>query len=124
MQAKACQDSLASVAQSGQLLFQFASADLDAASTPTLDKLAAAAKSCPDMRIQIAGHASAEGGADANQQLSVRRAQAVAAYLARAGVNAARLEAVGYGATRPVAPNDTNENMAKNRRIEFTVRPN
>jgi OmpA-OmpF porin, OOP family len=33
------------------------------------------------------------------------------------------LESVGFGATRPVAPNDTSENMAKNRRIEFTVRP-
>jgi OOP family OmpA-OmpF porin len=38
-------------------------------------------------------------------------------------VESTRLQPVGYGATRPIAPNDTDENMAKNRRIEFTVRP-
>jgi OOP family OmpA-OmpF porin len=47
----------------------------------------------------------------------------VVAYLSKAGVDAALLEAIGYGTTRPIAPNDTVENMAKNRRIEFTVRP-
>ena len=75
------------------------------------------------MRIEVSGHASSEGSAELNQQLSVRRAQSVVAYLAKAGVESTRLQPVGYGATRPVAPNDTDENMAKNRRIEFTVRP-
>ena len=58
-----------------------------------------------------------------NQQLSVRRAQSVVAYLVQAGVDAAQLEPVGYGTTRPIAPNDSSENMARNRRIEFAVRP-
>jgi len=43
--------------------------------------------------------------------------------LVQAGVDPGRLEPIGFGATRPVAPNDSGENMAKNRRIEFTVRP-
>jgi outer membrane protein OmpA-like peptidoglycan-associated protein len=121
--AKACEDSLMRVARAGLIAFGQASADLDRASFPTLDKLAEAAKICPDMKIEVDGHASAEGSAELNQQLSARRAQSVVAYLVNAGVESTQLHAVGYGATRPIAPNDTSENMAKNRRIEFTVRP-
>jgi OmpA-OmpF porin, OOP family len=124
LRAKACEESLASITREGQLLFQFDSARLDDASKPTLDKLAEAAKACPDMSIEIAGHASAEGTAASNQRLSLRRARSVADYLVRAGVNARRLETAGYGASQPKAPSDTDENRAKNRRIEFTVRPN
>jgi OOP family OmpA-OmpF porin len=75
------------------------------------------------MHIEVGGHASSEGGAEINQQLSLKRAQSVVTYLARAGVDATQLEPIGFGATRPIAPNDSSENMAKNRRIEFTVRP-
>ena len=75
------------------------------------------------MTVRSSARASSEGSAELNQQLSVRRAQSVVTYLAKAGVESTRLQPVGYGATRPVAPNDTDENMAKNRRIEFTVRP-
>jgi outer membrane protein OmpA-like peptidoglycan-associated protein len=123
VKAKACEDELSTLARAGLIQFRVGSAELDSASFETLDKLAAAAKSCPAMHIEVGGHASAEGGAEINQQLSFRRAQSVVAYLSKAGVDAALLEAIGYGTTRPIAPNDTVENMAKNRRIEFTVRP-
>jgi OmpA-OmpF porin, OOP family len=123
VRAKACEEQLAGLAKAGQILFRLASAELDGVSFTTLDKLAEAAKSCPGMHIEVGGHASSEGGAEINQQLSFRRAQSVVAYLVSAGVDAAQLEPVGFGATRPIAPNDSNENMAKNRRIEFTVRP-
>lgn len=123
VKAKACEDELSAVAHAGLIQFRVGSADLDSASFETLDKLAAAAKSCPGMHIEVGGHASAEGGTAHNQQLSFRRAQSVVTYLTKAGVDAALLEAIGYGTTRPIAPNDSNENMAKNRRIEFTVRP-
>ena len=71
--------------------------------------------------IEIAGHASAEGGIKRNQELSVQRAQAVAAYLAKAGFDRKLLTAVGYGETRPLVPNDSDENLARNRRVELTV---
>ena len=119
LRAKACEDRLAGLVTTGQIVFEFASAELDRASFATLDKLAEAAKACPDMRIEVGGHASTEGSAEGNQQLSIRRAQSVVAYLVKAGVDSTQLQPVGYGATRPVAPNDTGENMAKNRRIEF-----
>jgi outer membrane protein OmpA-like peptidoglycan-associated protein len=118
----ACQDTLSRIATAGHILFATDSASLDASSLDTLDRLAVAAKTCPGMRIAIEGHTDAEGSSDYNQRLSVRRAQAVVAYLVKAGADRRQLEAVGYGVSRPAAPNDTPQNMARNRRIEFSVR--
>jgi OOP family OmpA-OmpF porin len=122
--AKSCEDQLRDLVRTGQITFEAASAVLDPASLPTLDRLAQAAKTCPGMQIEVAGHASSEGSPVMNQQLSLKRARSVVTYLIQAGVDAAQLQPVGYGASRPVAPNDSDENMAKNRRIEFTVRAN
>lgn len=121
--AKPCEDGLTLAASEGKIQFRLGSADLDAASFATLDRLAQAAKSCPGMLIEVGGHASAEGGAAINRQLSVRRARSVVAYMVRAGVGSDQLEAIGFGTSQPVAPNDSDENMAKNRRIELKVRP-
>ena len=86
LRAKACEDKLGGLVTTGQIVFDLASAELDSASFATLDKLAEAAKACPDMRIEVSGHASSEGSAELNQQLSVRRARSVVAYLVKAGV--------------------------------------
>ena len=118
----ACQDNLNKITNAGHINFATNSATLDSESFATLDRLAAAAKVCPGMRIAIEGHTDAEGSAEYNQRLSVRRARAVVAYLVKSGADRKQLEAVGYGLSRPAAPNDTEENMAKNRRIEFSVR--
>ena len=80
------------------------------------------AKTCPQFNIDIEGHTDAEGRPDRNLVLSQQRAQSVVDYLVDAGIPVERLRAVGYGETRPVAPNDTSENRARNRRIEFSVR--
>jgi OOP family OmpA-OmpF porin len=77
---------------------------------------------CTTSTIEIAGHTDAEGEEAANMALSERRAQAVADYLARAGLPSSRFIAVGYGSTQPVASNETDEGKAQNRRIEFVVR--
>jgi outer membrane protein OmpA-like peptidoglycan-associated protein len=122
-QAKACEQQLRELAGAGKIQFHIASAELETASFETLDKLAQAAKACPGTRIEVGGHASSEGNAELNQQLSLRRAQSVVAYLVQAGVETTQLEPVGYGSSRPIAPNDSDENLAKNRRIEFAVRP-
>ena len=121
--AKSCQDTLRAVAAQGTLLFRYGSSDLAPGSTATLDKLAAAAKECPDMLIEVAGHASIEGEAQANMRLSQSRAQSVVGYLVKAGVDAKRLDAKGYGIEKPAAPGSAPEVLAKNRRIEFSVRP-
>jgi outer membrane protein OmpA-like peptidoglycan-associated protein len=121
VQAKACEARLQSLVK--DIMFDVASAELSSLSFAALDRLAETAKSCPDMRIEVRGYASAEGSAVTNQTLSIKRAKSVVTYLVRAGVDASQLKSVGYGASRPVAPNDTRENMAKNRRIEFKVSP-
>ena len=123
IRAKACEDRLQGLVNEKQIMFEFASAEIDSQSLPTLAQLAEAAKTCPGMLIEVGGHASSEGSRLANRRLSIRRARSVVAYLIQAGVDATQLHSVGYGTSRPVAPNDSNENMAKNRRIEFTVRP-
>ncbi|MFV0366828.1 MAG: OmpA family protein [Hyphomicrobiaceae bacterium] len=122
-EADVCRIKLRDVATTGTIQFDWASANLDRASKPTLDKLAEVARACPKARIEIEGHTDAEGTPERNKSLSERRAKAVYDYLAKAGVGAERLSAVGYGETRPVAPNDTPANRAKNRRIEFAVAP-
>src|SRR5262245_59482139 len=119
--ASGCQNRLSTLAKLGPILFRVGSAELEAGSTAALEDVAGAAKSCPELNIEIAGHASSEGSEDRNRRLSVERARSVQAYLVKAGVEEKRLEAVGYGAGRPVAPNDSTANMARNRRIEFVV---
>ena len=121
--ARGCQTTLTEVITSGQILFESASAELDDASSTTLAKVAAAVKSCPDVIVQIEGHTDDEGTQRNNQTLSLQRARSVLDYLVKAGVNAEQLEPVGYGKTRPLAANKSDESRAKNRRIEFVVRP-
>jgi outer membrane protein OmpA-like peptidoglycan-associated protein/osmotically-inducible protein OsmY len=120
--AERCQQTLSQLAREGAINFKRASAELEPQSFPTLDKLAKAAAACPKARIEIEGHTDAEGTIERNQALSERRAQSVVDYLVRVGADPAHLAAVGYGQSRPIAPNDTAANRAKNRRIEFAVR--
>lgn len=120
-EARRCQDDLRAAAAAGAINFQRASADLDRRSNSTLDRLADIVKGCPNATIEVGGHTDAEGEADRNQRLSERRARAVVDYLIKAGVPEARMHAVGFGDTKPIAANDTSENRARNRRIEFSV---
>lgn len=116
-----CQQTMRQVAREGVILFQYARSDIDPKSFATLNKVAEAANRCPEFRIEVEGHTDSDGAPDRNQRLSERRATAVREYLVKAGVNADRVKAIGYGETRPEAPNDTAENKARNRRIEFSV---
>jgi outer membrane protein OmpA-like peptidoglycan-associated protein len=105
------------------IYFKTRSADLDAASEPLLDSIADIAKRCGTVRIEVTGHTDTVGTKSGNQRLSEDRARAVVTYLVQHGIALQRIDAVGYGETRPVAPNDTEANRAKNRRIEFRVKP-
>ena len=119
--ADVCQTLLSTVAKRGVIQFRKASAKLAVQSYDTLDKVVLAAKKCPAVAIRIAGHTDSDGPESYNQRLSEARAGAVANYLTRAGISRSRLAAVGYGEARPIAPNDSLVNKAKNRRIEFVV---
>jgi outer membrane protein OmpA-like peptidoglycan-associated protein len=75
----------------------------------------------PGQSVLIEGHTDAQGGANANQVLSQRRAEAVRAALIEDGVDASRLSAMGLGEDRPVADNASGEGRARNRRVEIVV---
>lgn len=102
--------------------FKRASAKLSPAGKHILDKVAKFAKSCPEARIEIEGHTDSEGAPERNLRLSQARADAAVSWLVEAGVDAGRVRAKGHGAKRPAMPNDSAENRALNRRIEFSIR--
>ncbi len=98
--------------------FEFNSSVLRSSAYPTLDKLSADLKS-GSMRVQLDGHASAEGTDEYNMQLSKDRANSVKTYLVNSGVPASKISTRGYGETRPIASNATEEGRSQNRRVEF-----
>jgi outer membrane protein OmpA-like peptidoglycan-associated protein len=103
------------------IAFERGSAKIGPAGTESLDRIAAAAKACPGVRLTAEGHADIEGSPMYNKRLSKKRARAVAAYLIDAGVNPDQIDTAGFGSTRPVAPNSTPGARAKNRRTEILV---
>ncbi len=86
-----------------------------------LDKVIRFLGDNPGIRIEVGGHTDNVGTAAYNLQLSLKRAQAVVSHLIAHGIDAARLAQKGYGAQKPRAPNDTEENRQINRRIEFRL---
>lgn len=92
-------------------------------SRPTLDHVVSVLKTRPQWKITIEGHTDSTAGQQHNKELSHRRANAVKSYLERAAINPARLNAVGYGAARPVTTNETALGRAQNRRVELVAQP-
>lgn len=88
-----------------------------------LNEVASVIKENPQIKkIEIQGHASAEGGDDHNMRLSDRRAKSVMKYLTKqGGVAKDHFTAKGYGETQPIASNDTEDGREKNRRVEFVI---
>jgi outer membrane protein OmpA-like peptidoglycan-associated protein len=77
----------------------------------------------PGKTIRVVGHTDSSGTDDVNKALSLHRARAVRDYLVSLGVPADRVTAVGMGESTPVAPNDSAENRANNRRVEIIIEP-
>ena len=75
----------------------------------------------PEMVIEISAHTDDVGGHESNMALSELRAQSVVEYLTANQIPVGQLKAKGYGETKPVAPNDSDENKARNRRVELLV---
>ncbi|MCB2136505.1 MAG: OmpA family protein [Rhodobacteraceae bacterium] len=118
---EACKGRFEILSRSGNIYFRTASAQLDSKSTPLLDSIVDIIERCPGLLIEVSGHTDSDGSDQTNQRLSEARANSVADYFQSKGIDRNRFLAIGYGETRPVAPNDTAENKSRNRRIEFAV---
>jgi len=101
-------------------MFDFDKATIKSKYYPILDDVVKVIMDNPALRVLLEGHTDSIGSEAYNQGLSERRAKAVQQYLIKAGVDSARLSTVGYGESRPIAPNNTKEGRAKNRRVELT----
>jgi OOP family OmpA-OmpF porin len=102
--------------------FEHGSAVLEEDSKRTLDQVAMILKAHTEFtQVRVEGHTDDTGPRDVNQRLSEQRAQTVRAYLIGRGVESNRLQAVGYGSSRPKVEGTTEADRAKNRRVEFVV---
>lgn len=103
------------------VLFDLNQATLKPESQLKLAKLAGILMVFPDMKLSIEGHTDSTGSEDFNLKLSTERARTVYEFLMSQGVSPERMKYQGFGSSRPVAPNDTEANRAKNRRVEVIV---
>lgn len=90
-------------------------------SFPELDRIVKAMKENPTMEIMLEGHTDNQGDWNANLLLSKERVEEVQKYLATKGVNMKRIQVQGYGSTRPIASNNSEEKRRLNRRVEVTI---
>ncbi|AWH89400.1 OmpA family protein [Limnobaculum parvum] len=104
-----------------RLLFKTNSAQLEPQSDEQLNNIVAILKAYPNVKLKLGGYTDNTGTEEINLKLSQDRADSVRAQMIQLGADASRLEAKGYGSEHPVAPNDTDENRAKNRRIDILV---
>jgi outer membrane protein OmpA-like peptidoglycan-associated protein len=103
------------------IYFDFDKTTLKSESFVELDKVVELLKQNPSVEIEISGHTDSKGGDQYNLNLSQGRSQAVVDYLISQGIESFRLSAQGYGESKPIDTNDTDEGRANNRRVEFTV---
>lgn len=103
------------------VFFNSNKSELRPESFAALNNLAELMQSKKTLVIEISGHTDDVGDDAANLRLSQGRADAVKAYLVKKGIAANRVQAVGYGETRPIAPNETPEGKQKNRRTEVRI---
>lgn len=102
------------------LEFDFAKATIKPHSYAALDRVAELLKR-KNLNLKLSGHTDNVGSKTRNLALSRERAESVKSYLVAKGVNASKIEAVGYGMTQPIASNKTAAGRQKNRRVEFTI---
>ena len=104
------------------VLFEFGKADINAtAAAPYLDRVASLLKNKTARAVSLEGHSDSVGRDEANLALSEKRALSVRNELLLRGIPADRLNTVGYGEIRPLAPNDSDTGRKLNRRVELII---
>lgn len=110
------------VTLSSLILFDVNKFDLKPSARDGLNQVVQLLKAYPTNSLRITGHTDSTGGTEYNQELSEKRAQAVAGYLTSAGrISASRIQFIGHGKRRPVATNVTEEGRQQNRRVEIDI---
>ncbi|MBI4944947.1 MAG: PD40 domain-containing protein [Bacteroidetes bacterium] len=104
------------------IFFDFGKSTLRPESTNELERLAKLLTDVPNMKIEVSGHTDSKSSDEFNMKLSQARAQSVVDYLTTHGIDKSRLTAKGYGKTKPIATNDTDEGRQLNRRTEFEIK--
>ncbi len=103
------------------IYFDFDKTTLKNESFPELNKVVDLLKQNPSVEIEISGHTDNKGSDEYNETLSQGRSEAVVSYIISQGIDSYRLTARGYGESKPIDTNDSDEGRANNRRVEFTV---
>jgi outer membrane protein OmpA-like peptidoglycan-associated protein len=106
------------------VLFDTGSSALKAGAYQEINRVAQVLIQYPETRIRVAGHTDSDGAEAFNQDLSVRRAEAVRNALVQQGVAAARISIIGFGESQPIADNTTAAGKQLNRRVVITIEPN
>jgi type IX secretion system PorP/SprF family membrane protein len=101
--------------------FEFGSFDIGETGSQYLDDLATAFQDNPELHIQLVGHTDNVGSEKFNQRLSLQRAEKIREFLTARGIDPQRIAVSGEGETEPLAPNDTEEGKARNRRVELII---
>ncbi len=109
------------VVQLQDITFETGKADLKPESNEELDRLVSLLDGNQTIKVEISAHTDDVGNDDSNLKLSEKRAKTVVDYLTGKGIKADRMTAKGYGETQPLVANDTDENKAKNRRVQFKI---
>jgi outer membrane protein OmpA-like peptidoglycan-associated protein len=104
-----------------KIQFEFDKSDILPESQPTLDLIAQVLRSDDHLKLMVFAHCDAIGTDEYNLDLSQRRAKSVTDYLASKGVHPPSMRHHGYGSSKPIATNATDEGRAKNRRVEFYI---
>jgi outer membrane protein OmpA-like peptidoglycan-associated protein/tetratricopeptide (TPR) repeat protein len=103
------------------IFFDFDKATLRPESTNELERLIKLLNDLPTLKIEIGSHTDSKGSDDYNMKLSQARSESVVGYLVNHGIAKDRLQAQGYGETKPIDTNDTDEGRQNNRRSEFKI---
>jgi len=109
------------VVRINNLFFESNRVEIAEASFPELNRLAETMKQNPSVEIEIGGHTDDIGSEQDNLKLSEDRAKKVSFYLYNKGTEFARMRSKGYGESKPLVPNDTDENRKQNRRVEILI---
>ncbi len=119
-----CEAEIAQIVAASKITFEPGNATIDAGALGTMDDIAEILKLCGALRLEIQGHTDSQGRESMNLQLSQARAQSVLNELRARRVLTSTYSAKGYGETRPIADNKTEDGREANRRIEFRlIRP-